>query len=90
MDREKLWEVVVNEKFNKSQQCTLAAQKVNYILACIKKNVTRKGDGRDVPPRLRSHEVPLAVMCPGLESPAQGGHGPAGTRPEQAGGPLFL
>lgn len=38
----KFWAVVVNEKFNKSQQHILAAQTVNYILGCNKKKVIRR------------------------------------------------
>jgi len=33
---------LTNEKFNVSWQCTLAAQKANYILGCINKSVTSR------------------------------------------------
>ena len=49
---EKALEVSIDERFNISQQCALAAQKTNHILGCIKTSVTS-----------RSREVILPLYC---------------------------
>ena len=52
--------MVVDEKFDMSQQCVLAAQKANHVLGCIKSSVAS---------RLREGIVPLcsALLRPHLE-----------------------
>ena len=34
--------VSVDERFNRTQQCVLAAQKANHILSCIKRSMTSR------------------------------------------------
>ncbi|GAB0180675.1 cAMP-dependent protein kinase inhibitor alpha [Grus japonensis] len=48
--------VLIDEKFNMSRQCVLAAQKANHVLSCIKRSVAS-----------RSREVILGVVQPGQE-----------------------
>ena len=59
--------VLVHEKFNMSWQCTLAAQKANCILGCIKRSVASRS--REVILPLCSPETPPGVLRPALEPP---------------------
>ena len=80
---EKDLELSVDERFNMSQQCALAAQKANCILGCIKRSMTS---------RLREVIQPVssALTRPHLDyrvqfwSPqTQEGHGAVGVDPEE-------
>ncbi|PKU41430.1 hypothetical protein llap_8273 [Limosa lapponica baueri] len=42
--------VLLDEKLNMSRQCTLAAQKANWILGCIKRNVASRSLEMILPP----------------------------------------
>ncbi|GAB0180569.1 hypothetical protein GRJ2_000522200 [Grus japonensis] len=86
--------VLVDEKFNMSQQCALAAQKANRVLGCIKRGVTSRS--REVILPLCSCETPPGVLCPALGGLVQHGHGTIGANPEEgheadqrAGAPLL-
>ncbi|PKU35390.1 rna-directed dna polymerase from mobile element jockey-like [Limosa lapponica baueri] len=86
--------VLMDEELDMSQQCTLATQKANHILCCIKSSMASRS--REVILPLYSGETPLGVLHPALESSAQEGHGPVGTGPvedhendQRAGAPLL-
>ncbi|PKU43172.1 rna-directed dna polymerase from mobile element jockey- hypothetical protein [Limosa lapponica baueri] len=86
--------VLVDEKLNMSQQCTLAVQKANRILGCIKRSMASRSREVILPPC--SDGTPPGVLRPALESSAQEGHGPVGMGPEKgheddkrAGSPLL-
>ncbi|KAJ7401461.1 hypothetical protein BTVI_95819 [Pitangus sulphuratus] len=65
--------VLLDKWLDMSQQCELAAQKVNCVLGCITSSVASSERGDSAPP-LHSGETPPGVLCPGLGSPAQEGH----------------
>ena len=58
--KEKDLRVLVDERFNVSQQCVLAAQKANHILGCIKRSVTS-----------RLTEAILALLLCSCETPPE-------------------
>jgi len=78
---EKNLEVLVNEKLNMKQQYTLAAQKANHILDCIKRSMNSKS--REVIPTLCSGESPSGVLCLYFEPSAQERRGPVGAGPQE-------
>lgn len=61
----------VDKKFGMTLQCTLTAQKANFILGCIKRGMSRRS--RDMLLLLYSFVVRLTpgVLCPGLEPRTQ-------------------
>jgi len=76
--------VLVDEKLNMTQQCTLTAQKANRTLGCIPSSVaSRKREGI-LPLCSALVRPPLGVLRPALEPSAQGRYGPVEVGPEEA------
>ena len=65
-----------------SQQCTLAAQKDNY-LGLHQKKCDQQVEGRGSAPLLRSHETPPGALHPALWFPVQERHEPVRVGPEE-------
>ncbi|GAB0177846.1 cell surface A33 antigen [Grus japonensis] len=75
--------VLVDEKFDVSQPCVLAAQKANHILGCIRSSVTSQVEGGDSAPLLCSRETPPGVPYPALGPSVQDVLGPVRVGPEE-------
>ena len=75
--------VLVNGKLDTSQQCALAAQKVNHILGCTKRSVASRAREVIPAPLLRTGETSPGVLCPDVESSVQKRRGPVGAHPEE-------
>jgi len=74
-----LW-VLLDEKLNTTQQCTLTVQKATHILGCIKSSMASR-----LRATLLCSDVNLpGILCPALEPSAQERHGPAGACPKEA------
>jgi len=69
--------VLVDEKLNVTRQCTLAAQKANHILGCIKRSVASRTREGILPLCLAPVRPPPGVLCPG---PERGGKSDWGDR----------
>ena len=81
--KEKDLRVLVDERFNVSQQCVLAAQKANHILGCIKRSVTSRLTEAILALLLCSCETPPEVLHPVLGPPTQEGHGAVRAGPKE-------
>ena len=74
--------VLMDEQLDISWQHTLAAQKINRILGCIKE-VCPVVKGDDSAPLFCSGEISHGVLHPAVEPSAQERHGPVGVGPEE-------
>jgi len=74
--------ILVGERMDMSQQCTLAAQKDNY-LGLHQKKCDQQVEGRGSAPLLRSHETPPGALHPALGFPVQERHEPVRVGPEE-------
>jgi len=88
--------LLVDDKLNMIQQCTLATQKANHILGCNEQHRGQQAKGGDSAPLLCCGDTPRGVLHPALELSAQEGHVPVGAGPEKghksvqrAGAPLL-
>ena len=76
--------VVVDSRLDTSQQCALAAQKINCILGCIKRVVASRLREMILP--LCAGEASPGVLCPDVKSSVQERCGPVGACPEEGHG----
>lgn len=73
----------MGEKLDVTQQCALAAQKANSILACIKRGVANRLREVFLPLYSAFMRPPPGVPCPGGQSSALKRHGPVEVNTEE-------
>ena len=60
--------VSIDERFNMSWQCVLAAQRANHILGCIKRSVTSRAREVDSEPALLRPHLEYCIQFQGPQN----------------------